>query len=104
MFPGAFAQDVNATEATTMAIVQKPINIAIIEGKSGPPAWKEIPSWYQISEVDHMIPPTVQQQFAKQMNATTLSLNASHASLVSHPAEIADFILQAAQGNVKQSS
>ena len=33
--------------------------------------------------------------FAKQMNATTLSLNASHASYVSHPNEIANFILNA---------
>ena len=31
--------------------------------------------------------------FAEQMNATTLSLNAIHASCVSLPNEIADFIL-----------
>ncbi|MGH9951493.1 MAG: alpha/beta fold hydrolase, partial [Nitrososphaeraceae archaeon] len=37
--------------------------------------------------------------FAERMNATTLSLNASHASLVSHPNEIADLILSAAQGS-----
>ena len=50
---------------------------------------------YQISNDDHMISPDVQRTFAKQMNATTLSLNASHASYVSHPNEIADFILNA---------
>ena len=32
------------------------------------------------------------------MNATTLSLNASHASYVSHANEIADFILNATKG------
>jgi hypothetical protein len=31
------------------------------------------------------------------MNAKTISLKASHASMVSHPAEIADFILSAAK-------
>jgi hypothetical protein len=33
--------------------------------------------------------------FAKQMNATTISLASSHASLVSHPNEIARIILNA---------
>jgi hypothetical protein len=33
--------------------------------------------------------------FAKQMNATTISLASSHASLVSHPNEIARLILNA---------
>ena len=33
------------------------------------------------------------------MNATTLSLNASHASYVSHPNEIAELILNATKGS-----
>jgi hypothetical protein len=33
--------------------------------------------------------------FAERMNATTLSLIASHASLISHPDETAEFILNA---------
>jgi hypothetical protein len=36
--------------------------------------------------------------FAKRMNATTIELPASHASYVSHPNEIAAFILNAANG------
>jgi hypothetical protein len=49
-----------------------------------------------------MIPPEAQQKFAKQMNATTISINASHASYVSHPAEIAKLILDAAKGKTVQ--
>jgi hypothetical protein len=45
-----------------------------------------------------MISPDVQRTFAQNMNATTLNLNASHASYVSHPNEIADFILNATKG------
>jgi hypothetical protein len=52
---------------------------------------------YQISENDHSIPPDVELMFAKQMNATTISLPSSHASLVSHPDEIAKLILDAAK-------
>lgn len=98
MFAGAFAQDVNSTEADIMATVQKPLSTSIFGEKSGPPAWKQLPTWYQISENDHMIPPDAERMFAKQMNATTISLASSHASLVSHPHEIVKLILEAAKG------
>ena len=98
IFRENFAQDVTPDEAHLMAIVQKPFNQSNFMAKSGPPAWKEIPTWYQISESDRMIPPDVQHMFADRMNATTLSLNTSHASYVSHPNEIADFILNATKG------
>jgi pimeloyl-ACP methyl ester carboxylesterase len=99
MFAGAFAQDVNSTEADIMAVVQKPFSISIFAEKSGPPAWKQLPTWYQVSENDHMIPPDAERMFAKQMNATTISLPSSHASLVSHPNEIAQLILDATKGS-----
>jgi pimeloyl-ACP methyl ester carboxylesterase len=98
MFTEAIAQDVNSTEADIMAVVQKPFSTSILAEKSGPPAWKQLPTWYQISENDHSIPPDVERMFAKQMNATTISLPSSHASLVSHPDEIAKLILDAGKG------
>ena len=98
IFRENFAQDVTPEEADLMAIVQKPFNQSNFVAKSGPPAWKELPTWYQISDADRMIPPDVQRTFAQQMNATTLNLNAGHASYVSHPNEIADFILNATKG------
>jgi pimeloyl-ACP methyl ester carboxylesterase len=99
IFRENFAQDVDPAEADLMAIVQKPFNQSIFGEKSGPPAWKQLPTWYQISDADRMIPPDVQLQFAEQMNATTLSVNASHASYVSHPNEIAELILNATKGS-----
>ncbi len=60
-----------------------------------------VPTWYQISENNHAIPPAIQHQFAKQMNATTISLPASHVSYISHPNEIAQFIIKAAKGVTK---
>jgi pimeloyl-ACP methyl ester carboxylesterase len=93
-----FAQDVDPAEADLMAIVQKPFNQSIFGEKSGPPAWKQLPTWYQISDSDRMIPPDVQRMFAERMNATTLSLNTSHASYVSHPNDIAELILNATKG------
>jgi pimeloyl-ACP methyl ester carboxylesterase len=97
MFHDSFAQDVNSSQADIMAAVQKPINQSILSEKSGPPAWKQIHSWYQISENDRMIPPSLEQMFAKQINATTISIPSSHASLVSHPKQVAQLILNATE-------
>jgi pimeloyl-ACP methyl ester carboxylesterase len=99
MFPQAFAQDVNATEAETLAVVQKPAHQSLFTEPSGPPAWKQLPTWFEVSEGDHIIPPDAQRMFAQRMNATTISLNSSHASLVSHPNEVAQLILDAARGS-----
>jgi pimeloyl-ACP methyl ester carboxylesterase len=101
MFHGAFVQDANATEAETLAAVQKPAHQSLFTEKSGPPAWKQLPSWFEVSEGDHIIPPDTERMFAKRMNATTISLNSSHASLVTHPHEIAELILNATKGMTK---
>ena len=99
MFHQAFVQDANATEAKTLAVVQKPAHQSIFAEPSGPPAWKQLPTWFEVSEGDHIIPPDAQRQFAQRMNATTISLNSSHASLVTHPDEIAQLILNATKGS-----
>src|ERR687892_2307541 len=98
MFHEAFAADVNATEALIMAVSQKPFNQSIFGEPSGPPAWRQLPTWYQVSESDRMIPPDTQRQFAQRMNATTISIDTSHSSYVAHPDEIAQLILDAAAG------
>ena len=95
MFPQAFAQDIDVAQAKVMAAVQKPFSQSILAEKSGPPAWKQLPTWYQISKNDRLIPPASEQMFAKQINATTISLPSSHASPLSHPNEVAQLILNA---------
>jgi pimeloyl-ACP methyl ester carboxylesterase len=99
MFHDAFAQDVNTTEADIMAIAQKPFNQSIFGEPSGPPAWKQLKTWYQVSDSDRMIPPDTQRMFAQRMNATTISIDTSHSSYVAHPDEIAQLILNATQGS-----
>ena len=101
MFPQAFAQDVNTTEAEILAAVQKPAHQSLFTEKSGPPAWKQLPTWFVVSENDRIIPPDAERMFAQRMNATTISLDSSHASLVSHPDEIAQLILDAARGSTR---
>jgi pimeloyl-ACP methyl ester carboxylesterase len=98
MFPQAFAQDIDQAQAKVMAATQKPTSQSIFAEKSGPPAWKQLPTWYQLSGNDHSIPPNAELMFAKQINATTISLPSSHVSPVSHPNEVAQLILNATKG------
>lgn len=61
------------------------------------PAWKNKPVWYQVSTHDRMINPEHQEMMSARMNAKrVIHLAASHASLASHPEEIADLIDEAA--------
>src|SRR5215469_16413975 len=69
-------------QAKVLAVVQKPANISgLVNVKSGPQAWKQLPTWYQVSQDDHVIPPAVERMFAKQMNATTIALPSSSLDL-----------------------
>ena len=94
-FPTVFAGDVPADEAATMAAAQIPTSPSIFDAPSTVAAWHGKPTYYAISSNDQMIPPEAEAFFAKRMNATTITLAASHASMVSEPDQIAALILQA---------
>jgi pimeloyl-ACP methyl ester carboxylesterase len=95
-FAQAFAADVDPGEARIMAVTQKPLSIKSFVTKSGPPAWKHIRSWYLVSSNDQMIPPQAEELMATRMGATVRTVASSHASMVSHPQEVADIISAAA--------
>jgi len=96
-FPRLFAQDVDPVEARVLAAVQGPSDAARFSFKSGPPAWREYPSWLVVAEADGIIHPDLERWMAKRMEATTTSVpGASHAVMVSHPREVANVILAAA--------
>jgi pimeloyl-ACP methyl ester carboxylesterase len=96
-FRESFAQDVDPRQASIMATVQKPGNVAHFADQTTAVAWKTLPSWYLISTLDRMIPPSLQQMFASRMKATTISVRSSHASIVSHPEEVFELIQAAAK-------
>ncbi len=97
LFAENFCQDVDKTEALVMAATQHPISTKSFDDKVTDAGWKNLRCWYQVSSKDRMIPPQAQQFMAQRINAKTISLASSHASMVSHPREIADFILSAAK-------
>ena len=54
------------------------------------------PSWYAVSTEDRTINPDLERFMAKRMGARTIEVKASHLSLISHPDEITNLILEAA--------
>jgi pimeloyl-ACP methyl ester carboxylesterase len=91
-------QDIPVTQAQALAVVQKPITPACFAAKSGPPAWKTIPSWYLISGDDRVINVDSERFMARRIGATTRQIASSHASPVSHPQEVFEIIVAASQG------
>jgi pimeloyl-ACP methyl ester carboxylesterase len=100
-FRSAFAGDVPRATAALMAITQRPVTLAAPSETSGPPAWKSIPSWYLVGRQDEAIPPAAQKFMAKRVQSHTVEINASHASLVSHPAAVTKLILATAHSVTK---
>lgn len=89
----SFCQDLTEAEALVMAVTQKaPLGSTFGDAITAP-AWKVKPSWYQLSTHDRMIHPDNQRMMAERMKPKRLiQLASSHASLASHPEEIADLI------------
>jgi len=91
-----FAGDVETKKAQALFAVQQPISTSLFSGRTTVAAWHAKPSWYAVSKNDNTTSPDLERFLAKRMNATTIELDSSHLSLVSHPKEIADLILAAA--------
>ncbi|MEA3196350.1 MAG: hypothetical protein QOF32_402 [Gammaproteobacteria bacterium] len=91
-----FANGLEHEKAEVLYAVQQPTAAALFGGRTTVAAWQTKPSWYAVSKLDETISPELERFLAKRMKAHTIEVNAGHLSLVSHPREIADLILEAA--------
>ncbi|WP_242107915.1 alpha/beta hydrolase [Luteimonas aquatica] len=96
-FHDSFCQDLSADEGLVMSLTQKAPLASTFGDAISSPAWKNKPSWYQISSQDRMIHPDNQQRMSARLGARkVITLDASHASLASRPGEVAGLIDEAA--------
>src|SRR6202789_3180798 len=91
-----FAGDIQPSRARALYAVQGRGADTLANTRRTTAAWGLKPTWYQVSTQNRSINPELERFLAKRMNATTIELDSSHVSLVSHPKEIADLILMAA--------
>ncbi|RFU49159.1 alpha/beta hydrolase [Paraburkholderia sp. DHOC27] len=95
-FVDDFANDLPKQEAEAYYAVQQPIGKAITMAKTTVAAWHDKPTWYAVSTEDRTINTDLERFMANRMHAHTIEIKASHISLISHPVEVADLILEAA--------
>ena len=91
-----FAGDLPEAKAKVLYAVQWPFQKALLTGKTTQAAWRSKPSFYAVSTEDRTINPDLERFMAKRMGAKTVEVKASHLSLISHPDEITQLILEAA--------
>lgn len=91
-----FAQDLTATERAMIFATQNPLAGAALGGEVTAPAWKKKPSWYLLASEDHTIHPELQKKMAGRIEATTVTVAASHVAMLSQPDAVAKLIVQAA--------
>jgi pimeloyl-ACP methyl ester carboxylesterase len=101
-FHESFCQDLTEEEALVMAVTQKAPLVSTFGDKITAAAWKNKPSWYQISSSDRMLAPETEKMMSERLGAKkVITLDASHASLASRPDEVTALIDEAA--NATQS-
>lgn len=100
-FRDIFAADLPKKDAARMAVTQRPAASLSMTEKSGEPAWKTIPSWYQVSTQDKAVSPVAQRYFAENIGAETSEVKGSHVAFISHAKETAKTIEKAAKATTK---
>lgn len=100
-FHESLCQDINADEAFAIGLAQRSIKGDCLGAAISNPAWRNKPSWYQVSNNDKMIDVETQKEMQQRMNTKkTIYLDAGHLSLISHSSEITELILAAANESI----
>src|SRR4051794_1834540 len=98
VFHRIFCADLTRKKARQMALSQRPAAVAVLGEPSGLPAWKTIPSWYELPTKDRAIGTDVERAMAKRMGAhITRVKGASHVVFISHPKATTRIIVTAAR-------
>ena len=99
VFLQSFAQDLPTATAKALWASQRPAAMSAFTIPSAAAAWQTIPSWYVIGTADKIITPQSELFMAHRAHARILMVpGGSHLTLISHPQEVTNQILAAAQG------
>jgi pimeloyl-ACP methyl ester carboxylesterase len=93
-----YAQDLSEAELRNLVATQGPTSMNAIDAPVTTTSWKSKPCWYIVATDDRAILPELQVTMSKRIDAVTISIAASHAVMLSHPDEVANFIARAAAG------
>jgi pimeloyl-ACP methyl ester carboxylesterase len=94
-FHETFCADLSPEVAGPMAVSQRPLAAAAFTESPSAVGWRDLPSWYLVSERDNAIPPDCERFMAQRMNATTESVDGSHVAFIAQPEVASGLILKA---------
>src|SRR5580700_7370191 len=94
-FHETFCADLSEDIAGPMAVSQRPLSAAAFTESPSAVGWRDVPSWYLVSEHDNAIPPDCERFMAQRMNATTESVDGSHVVFIARPDIASGLILKA---------
>jgi pimeloyl-ACP methyl ester carboxylesterase len=97
VFRDIFAGDLPRSTTELMWAGQRPGDASTLRDPSGPPAWRQIRSWYLVARDDNLIPAAAQRFMAQRAGARTVEVRASHVAMISQPRVTADLIALAAR-------
>ncbi|WP_425864546.1 alpha/beta fold hydrolase [Arthrobacter sp. TWP1-1] len=91
-FGDVIAGDAVAETIAIAAATQRMVRIGLDRVKVGPPAWLPLPSHYLVATQDQAVPPGLQHEIAERIGAAITEIDSSHAPMLSHPREVAEFL------------
>jgi pimeloyl-ACP methyl ester carboxylesterase len=90
-----FANGVDPVRARVLYAVQGPVSDNLFADRTTMAAWRSKRSWYAISNQDRTISPKLQHFLADRMHATTVEIDSGHLSMITHPQQVTQLILDA---------
>jgi pimeloyl-ACP methyl ester carboxylesterase len=96
-FRQAFAADLSEHDAAIMSATQRPIAASAFDEKTGPPAWRRLPSWAVVATGDTAAGADVVMSMAQRAGAEITTVGASHAAMISQPDVVANVVRSAWQ-------
>ena len=94
-FHDAFAADLPREQTKIMAATQRPVAALAFTERSGPPAWKDLPTWAVVATGDRAAGTDVIRSEAERAGATITEVEGSHVIMISQPQVVTDVILEA---------
>ena len=101
-FLSDFANGVEPAQARVLYAIQGRVSKTLFRDRTTVAAWRSRPAWYAVSRQDRTISPELQRYMAERMHATTTEIDSGHLSLITHPEEVTQLIMNAVQA-VKHS-
>jgi len=96
-FAADFAADLPKAEADFMAKSQVFASKEAFSAKVGDPAWRTKKSWAIVATDDRSINPDLERTMAERAGSQVTEIKSSHAVFASHPQQVADVIVKAAE-------